>query len=443
MSALAPTGAVSLEELLLPIFSPYRAVLRTPHACGAFAASLAGRLCYGIVSLSLILTLTAGNRNYGLAGLVMALFGLAIVLVSPFRAWLVDRHGPRRALPPMAAAFAAVLVAIALIPPGSGVDDTAITLLAIAAGASAPPLGVVMRTLWSILVSDRDVLQTAYSLDGVVEELLYVAGPLIAGVITVTATPAAGLFVTAGLMVAGTGLFLRSSALSSWPVPAAEEPSGALTKAPGQAGTGRAILALAFATGAIGLSLGGFGLVIVAFAQARHDPAAVAWIEAALSVGSALGGLAYGAITWRIPAQRRLALLAAGLAVILIPAALSPNLLVLALLTGLAGLLVSPALATAYILADNLATAAAANRAGNWVNSGYNAGTSAGSALSGEMVGRIPLSACLPLLAVPSMLAIVPLLRARLTPAAEQQPASGGPAGDSVPPETERVNSDR
>jgi predicted MFS family arabinose efflux permease len=105
--------------------------------------------------------------------------------------------------------------------------------------------------------------------------------------------------------------------------------------------------------------------------------------------------------------------------------------------------LVSPALATAYVLADSMAAATARNRAGNWVNSGYNAGSSAGSALSGQMVGRIPLSACLPLLAVPSLLAIVPLLRARLTPAAEQQAALGGLAGDTVPPEAETVNSDR
>src|SRR5690348_5249882 len=43
---------------------------------------------------NLPLTLTAGGRHYGFAGLVMALFGLTIVLVSPFRAWMVDRHGP-------------------------------------------------------------------------------------------------------------------------------------------------------------------------------------------------------------------------------------------------------------------------------------------------------------------------------------------------------------
>jgi hypothetical protein len=292
-----------------------------------------------------------------------------------------------------------------------------------------------MRTLWSALIDDRGVLQTAYSLDGVVEELLNVTGPVIVGVIVVAATPAVGLLVTAGLVVAGTGLLVRSPALRRWPAQVGMPASSAPGQAPGKAGAGPAILAVAFVTGAIGLCLGGLGLVIVACSQARHDPAAVAWIEAALSVGSALGGLGlgYGAVAWRISAQRRLTLLAIGLVVVLIPAALSPDLLVLALLIGLAGVLVSPALATAYVLADSLASAQARSRAGNWVNSGYNAGNSAGAVLSGQLVGRIPLSACLPLLAAPALLAVVPLLRTRLRPTAAQP----------VPAAAEAASSDR
>jgi MFS family permease len=406
--------------------SPYRAVLRAPHARAAFTASLVGRLCYGIVSLSLILTLTAGGRNYRFAGLVMALFGLAVVLASPARAWLVDRHGPRRSLPPMASGFAAALVALALIPAGSGAGDAAIALLAVAAGTVAPPLGVVMRTLWSALLEERSLLQTAYSLDGVAEELLYVTGPVIAGVITVAAKPAIGLLVTAGLAIGGTALFLRSPALDRQPVPVATSSattadSATANSAIAEPDAGRAILALALATGAIGLCLGGLGLVIVAFGQARHDPAAVAWIEAAMSAGSALGGLGYGAVAWRASAKHRLVLLTVGLCVISLPIAFSPGLPALALLAGLAGVLVSPALATAYVLTDSLASPRARNRAGNWVNSGYNAGSSAGSVLTGQLVGRIPLTACLPVLALPALLAVLPLLRARLTVTGERE----------------------
>ena len=416
----------------MSFLSPYRAVLRTPYACGAFAASLVGRLCYGIVSLSLVLTLTAGGRGYGFAGLVMALFGAAVVLASPFRAWLVDRYGPRLALPPMAAGFAAVLAAIAVIPARAGAGEAAAAVLAAAAGACAPPLGVVMRSVWSALVEDRGLLQTAYSLDGVAEELLYVAGPVIAGVITVAAAPAIGLLVAAGLAVAGTGLFLRSPALGRQRSAAASPPPRTPDPGPQGAGPGRAILAVALATGSIGLCLGGFGLVIVAFSQARHDPAAVAWMEAAMSAGSALGGLGYGAVAWRTSARHRLVLLAAGLAVVLLPAALSPDLPVLALLAGGAGVLVSPALATAYVLADSLAAPQARNRAGNWVNSGFNAGSAAGSVLSGQLIGRVPLSACLPVLAAPVLLAVLPLLRLRFAAAGQAPAAAGGFAGGAA-----------
>jgi hypothetical protein len=53
--------------------------------------------------------------------------------------------------------------------------------------------------------------------------------------------------------------------------------------------------------------------------------------------------------------------------------------------------------------------------------------------LSGQLVGRIPLSACLPVIAAPALLAVVPLLRARATPTAEQPVVPAGPAGDSAP----------
>lgn len=408
----------------MSFFQPYRAVLQVPHARSAFAASLVGRLSFGIVGVSLILTLTPGGKNYEYAGLVMALFGLFIVLASPLRAWLIDRHGPRRTLAPMAAAFAVVLVAIAVIPLRPGLNETVIAVLAATAGAAIPPLGVVMRTVWSELVSDRGSLQTAYSLDGTVEELLNVTGPVIAGVVTVIARPAVGLTVSAGLVFVGTLLFLAQPALRTAGRPETGPTSPDKDTSPEGPGAGRSVLALAFATGAIGLCLGGVGLVIVAFCQARHDPAAVAWIEAALSVGSAIGGLAYGAVRWRISAQHRLALLTIGLLLILMSIGLSPNVPIMALFNGIAGLLVSPALSTAYLLASNLASPKARNQAGNWVNSGYTAGNSAGTVLSGQLVGRLPLSACLPILAVPTILAIVPLLKARVDVTGQQVPTS-------------------
>jgi hypothetical protein len=63
--------------------------------------------------------------------------------------------------------------------------------------------------------------------------------------------------------------------------------------------------------------------------------------------------------------------------------------------------------------------------------------------VSGQLIGRIPLSACLPVLMAPAQLALVPLLRARLTPPAEQPAAPGGPAPDAVRPQPEAACGDR
>jgi predicted MFS family arabinose efflux permease len=99
--------------------------------------------------------------------------------------------------------------------------------------------------------------------------------------------------------------------------------------------------------------------------------------------------------------------------------------------------MVSPALATAYVLTDSLASPQARNRAGNWVNSGYNAGGSAGSVLAGQLIGQIPLTACLPVLAAPALLAVLPLLRLRSTGAEEQPAPPGGLAGSAATPVAE------
>lgn len=172
------------------------------------------------------------------------------------------------------------------------------------------------------------------------EALLNVTGPVIAGVILVVAAPAVGLLATAGLAVAGTGLFLRSPALRRWPAPGARPAADTAGAAP-----------------------------------------ASGWS----SWPSARPGM-----TW--PRWR--------------------------------GFRLAPALATAYVLAGTVAAPRARNRAGNWVSSGYNAGAATGTVLAGQLIGRLPLTACLPVLMAPALLALVPLLRTRL---ASAPPATGTP----------------
>ncbi|MEU4832283.1 MFS transporter [Streptosporangium sp. NPDC023615] len=407
----------------------YLAVLRTPQACRAFGAALLGRLSYGTVFLSLMLALTAATGSYAVAGGVMALFGLTSSLLSPLRAGLIDRYGSRRALPPMVVLYALLLTCLAAATWRPGTSGTLLAALAVAAGACTPPLGPVMRALWSDLLPDRRLLQRAYSLDSVAEELLFVTGPLLAGLLTVFATPAAGVALSAVLVLTGTFAFVSSPAVrTAWashtgtpyggprtgPASAASASASRWRRMRDTAGLGRPVAVSA----AVGLCLGALNLLVVVFAERHHQAAAVAWVEAALAAGSAVGGLAYGAVSWRISGHVRLPVLATALGLTLAATGLSPNLYVLVAMVGVAGLFVAPALTTAYLLADESAAPHNRTRAGAWVNTAFNTGASSGTATIGLLVGGLPLALCFVIAAVP------PLLAAATVPVRSRRPAT-------------------
>ncbi|MEV5199844.1 MFS transporter [Streptomyces sp. NPDC053720] len=393
----------------------YAAVLRTRHAARTFGAALLGRLSYGMISLSLMLAVNASTGSYSVAGTVMALYGATSVFLSPTRAALIDRYGPRRALPPMAGVYAVLLAALAYATWRPGAPVFLLGALVSAAGAFTPPLGPVMRTLWSGLVADRDLLRRAYSLDGVAEELLFVSGPLLVGVVVGCAPPAAGIAISAGLIFVGTMALVSSPAVRGTH---AAPPDGtadgkAHDKAAGrnEAPAGQRLLGIVelrhavLVTAAVGLCLGGLDLLVVAFTEQRHQGAgAVSWVLAALSAGSAVGGIAYGAVSWRASNRVRLPLLAAGLGVAVVGAGLSPDVYVLAALAALAGLFIAPALTTAYLIADESVGAGSRTQAGAWVNTAVNAGSSAGAAAVGLLVDRLPPGVCFALAAVPALL---------------------------------------
>ncbi|OKJ15981.1 MFS transporter [Kitasatospora sp. CB01950] len=403
--------------------SSYWAVLRTPGAARLFGAALIGRLSYGTVSLSLLLAVAGTTGSYARAGWVMAVFSTVSVLLSPARAGLVDRYGPRRALPPMAAGYALTLVGLAAATWSSGTPYPVLLVLAAAAGGCAPPLGPVTRAQWSRLVTDPELRRRAYSLDTVAEELLYVTGPLLAGVLAAAARPAAGVLLSAVLVLGGTIALAvtvpREAAVDR--ADSAEESGSSSTRGL----LVRARQPLAAAAG-VGAGLGAFGLLAVVFAGRHGRDADVAWVEAALAAGSAIGGLALGAVNWRAAAGNRLAVLTAVLGAALALAALAPNLPVLAVVAAVAGLAVAPTLTTAYLLTDEIALPEQRTRAGAWVNTAFNAGGSASTALVGLLTEHVPLSVCLLLAAAPVLAALAAAPTWRPRPAHDRTvPAKG------------------
>ncbi|MEV6114890.1 MFS transporter [Streptomyces sp. NPDC052109] len=363
----------------------YAAVLRLPHARRTFASALAARLSYATVSLAVLLSVTRATGSYAASGAVLSLFGAATVLLLPVRAALIDRYGARRALLPMALLHGVLLAVLAALTWRPGAPPAAIAGAAVLPGLCAPPLGPTMRAAWAELAPEPGMLARAYSLDAVAEELLHVSGPALVGALTGFAPPAAGILLSALLMVAGTCVFGTSPALPG-PCPAA--PGDRLGAVPG-------LLAPVAVAAGVGLAVSGVELLVLAFATERaHDTAPVPWVLGALSAGSAVGGLLNGALRWRAPARVRLRGLAAALGLVVAAAGLAPGLWTLTAAMACAGAFIAPALTTAYLLAEETAEEGPRTRAGAWVNAAVNAGMSGGTMVTGLLVGRLPLGLC-------------------------------------------------
>ncbi|SJZ93383.1 hypothetical protein SAMN02745673_01930 [Marinactinospora thermotolerans DSM 45154] len=87
----------------------------------------------------------------------------------------------------------------------------------------------------------------------------------------------------------------------------------------------------------------------------------------------------------------------------------APSVLVLAVLSSVAGLFIPPTLTSACLLADETAPPERRVQAGVRVNTAVNAGDSGGGAVAGALTDRLPLPTCFALTAVAA--AVVALAR--------------------------------
>jgi MFS family permease len=359
----------------------YARVLRTPHVLPLMAAALVARLPIGIDSLAIVLFLRDRTGSYATAGIVSAAFALGGGAGAPLSGRLIDRYGQGRVLVPLALVHTAGLAGLV----GLALADAPTALLfpaALVAGMSIPPISATLRPLWGpMLAGDPQLLPTAYALDSVMIEFVFVFGPLLTAAATVLLSPVAALVLAAALLVGGTVAFASSPPSRAWqPDPSAGGHGwlGAL-RSPG-------LRTLVAATVPLGFCFGAMEVTLPAFSE---EMASRAWAGVLLSVwsfGSAAGGIAYGARAGTLPLARTFVVLAAVLPLTFLPLALAPSVWVMPVLCVLAGVAIAPLLASGNQLVVDVAPAGALTEAYTWPITALVIGLSVGNAVAGLLV---------------------------------------------------------
>jgi hypothetical protein len=112
--------------------------------------------------------------------------------------------GQRRVLPVLAVAFAGALVVLVLA--SARLAPVGLGALAAVAGLARPPVEAALRAMWPRIVPGGQV-DAAYALDSTVQELIWIAGPLLLAVLLATGSPQLPLFACAILSIGGTVLY--------------------------------------------------------------------------------------------------------------------------------------------------------------------------------------------------------------------------------------------
>jgi MFS family permease len=360
------------------VIARYRTVLSVPGCARVLATALIARLPQGMTSLGILLLVRSDTGSYAAAGLAVGAYDFATAAGAPLVGRLVDRFGRRRVLGPEAMLQALMLVAV-VAAAHAGAGAVTLVVLSALAGALWPPIAPSVRALLRDLVRDAKVRETAYALESVIQELVWISGPLVVAGVIAFASPSAAVLLSGVVSVSGTLLFVSSPAV--------------LGRGSRVARTGRspvlAIPELRTMLGPIflnGLAIGAVGVGLPALALHAGSRPASGVLLAVWSVGSIAGGLWYGSREWNAPLSARYrALLWTGVICMapLIAARTMPEGVVGAVL---AGLIIAPVFSCQYALVGRFVPAGVENEAFTWVSSALVGGLAAGSALGGGAV---------------------------------------------------------
>jgi len=396
------------------MMSSYRRILGHPGTALFSATGLLARLPISMVGLGIVLLVSAATGSYGLAGSVSAAYVLANGGFAILQGRLIDRLGQARVLATSVAVFG-VALALLMVAVQAGWSIATAYAAAVVAGATLPSVGSAVRARWSHVLEDADQRQTAFALEAVVDETVYMLGPILVTVLATAVHPLAGL--TAALVsgVVGTWLFAAQRATE----PPAHPRDAASGPRPGM--PWRTVLPLALVCAALGTLFGAAEVSTVAFAEEQGNRGYAGFLLALWALGSLVAGLVTGAVAWRGGPDRRVRWGALGMMAAMLPLGFIGSVPLMGLVLLAAGVAIAPTLIATISLTEQTVPAARLTEGMAIMHTGVVAGVAPGATIAGIVIDRAGAS---PAYAVAAAAGAVAALAALTLPRHRPEPSA-------------------
>jgi MFS family permease len=329
---------------------------------------------------NVILTLhvvTHLHRSYGAAGLLTGAVTVALSVSAPWRGRRLDRVGLRGTVAPSLV----ILAACWSVAPFVGYWP--LLMLASFAGLFlVPSFSIVRQVLMHTTAEDQR--KTALSIDSVMVEISFMIGPPI-GVLLATYFPTSWVLFACEFATIGGGIALW---IADPPLRAAEPPGVERDHGPTpgvRSWLSVPLFAVLMMAAATTLVLTATDVGVVAALRDMGHQSWIGWELAVWGVGSAVGGLVYGALHRTVPVAALLALLAGTT----IPVILAAEPFLLAALLFVTGLFCAPTITATVDALSRVVPERVRGEALGWHGSAMTAGSAIGAPVAGVAIDKV------------------------------------------------------
>jgi MFS family permease len=311
------------------------------------------------------------HHSYAAAGLLVGVETVALAISAPWRGRRLDRVGLRRSVAP---SLVVLTVCWSIAPFVS--YWPLLGLVAVGGLFVIPSFSIVRQALMHAVPDE--MRKTALSIDSVVIEISFMIGPVL-GVLLATTWATSWALLTCLLTSVLGGLVL-------WIMnPPVGHESDRAAGAPVRSWLSPAVVAVLAACVAATVVLTGTDVSIVAAMRQMHHPSGIGAVLALWGLGSAIGGVVYGAMHRSVPAFALLGLLSA----LTLPAVFARDPITLAVLLVLAGVACAPTITATVDSLSRLVPNQVRGEAMGWHSSALTAGSAAGAPIAGLAIDRV------------------------------------------------------
>jgi MFS family permease len=362
------------------MFGDYRRVLSRPGTLLFSATGLVARLPIAMIGLGIVLLVSATTGSYAVAGSVSATWLVANACCAILQGRLLDRFGQARVLVPLISVYAVALGALSWAVQ-SGQPRALWYAFAVVGGSAFPSVGSCVRARWShALRGDSRGLASAYALEAVGDEAVFMAGPIVVTVLATTWDPVAGL--GAALLTGTLFTLLLAGQRATQPPPHPH----VVDRAARPRMPWATVLPLTMVCLALGTLFGNAEVTTVAFAQAVGHRGYAGPLLATWALGSLVAGLVTGIVQWQRGPTNRVRWGAVAMMVVMLPLAAIGSAVVMGVALLVAGFAIAPTLIASMTLTEQTVPPSRLVEGLAVLQTGLVAGVAPGAALGGVVI---------------------------------------------------------